>query len=244
MQYDFSLNANGGQNIDATGAYVKYKSGLGAIRVKFSTGGYVDLTPGQGIRLKKQEFNSLNLTDKSGNANQGVLVIGDVEFQDDTIVGVVSIVDGGKNNTLSQSCFLGNTTTGTVASNYNLACLINDSSSGKNVIVESVSIALNSAAAVSFHRVGISPAANNHAQNKYAKIAGEVASKAFIESNITTDLNALNVAVRREYIAGNQPRDFKPAEPLIIPPGMALVIANNTLAAGMSVNWEFREDPL
>jgi hypothetical protein len=124
MQYDFTLNANGGGQVEATGEYVKYKSGLGAIRVKFSTGGYVDLTPGQGIRVQKR-FNSINITDRSGNANQGVLVVGDVEFQDDTIVGVVSIVDGAKNSTLSKNCFLGNTACGALAGNYSMVNLIN-----------------------------------------------------------------------------------------------------------------------
>lgn len=242
MQYDFSMNANGGQNIEATGAYVKYKSGLGMIRIKFSTGGYVDMTPGQGIRLKNQEFNSLNLTDKSGIANKGMLVIGDVEFQDDTIVGTVSIVDGGKNSTMAQTCFLGTVNSGAVAGNYNMSCLINPGGSGKNVVVESIIASVTAAVTIGMYMLSMSPAGSTHAQNKYAGLGGGSQSLAFIEQQTTGTL-AIGVApFQRAATNSNSGMVRKFAEPLIIPPGMGIVVICHTMATAIDVDFEFRED--
>ena len=243
MQYDFTLNAGGGGNIDATGEYVKYKSGLGAIRVRFSTGGYVDLTPGQGIRVQKR-FNSINLTDRSGNANQGVLVVGDVDFQDDSITGVVSIVDGGKNSTLSKNCFLGNTISPAVAANYSLVALINPAGNTKNLVVESVTGSLSGATTLAMYMLSMSPALNFHGQNKYAGLAGGQPSTAYIEGNQTPTLALGVTAFQQQAVAAGLPMTRKFAEPLIIPPGMAVIVANTTLNQGVNVDFEWREDPV
>lgn len=241
MQYDFSLNANGGQNIDAVGAYVKYKSGLGAIRVRFSTGGYVDLTPGQGIRLAKQEFNSLNLTDKSGNANQGVLVIGDVDFQDDTISGTVSVVDGGKNSTLAKQCFLGTADSGTAGS-YNCALLINPAANTRNLIVEKVIASVATTGTVAIYLMGINPVGNVRGANKYAGVAGGQPSTAILEGNFQTAMALYTGLAQKAYISTNAPmvRDFD--EPLIVPPGMAVVVVHTGAGNWVLADFEWRED--
>jgi len=243
MQYDFNMNANAGMDISATGRMVKYKSGLGAIRVKTSAGAVLDLTPGQGARLPK-EFISVHVDDRSGNANAGILLIGDYDFQDDTIAGVVSIVDGGKNSTLSKNCFLGNWITSGLAGNFSMVNLINPAGSGKNVIVESVIASLSSATTVAIYMLGLNPTGSTHAQNKYAAIAGGQPSAAFIEGNTTNLLSALGTACQQQAIQPGMPMTRKFAEPLIIPPGMAVCVANVTMAQGINVDFEFREDPI
>ncbi|WP_373986993.1 hypothetical protein [Duganella sp. BuS-21] len=243
MQYDFSIPAGGGVDIQATGSYIKYLSGLGKIRVRVSSGGYIDLIPGQGIRVSK-EFGSLNVSDRSGNANLGIVLAGPFEFSDDTINGVVSIVDGGKNSTLSKNCFLGYTPSANTAGSFNFCALINPTDSQKNVIVESVAYSVVAAGPVQMYLVGFNAALNVRAQNKYAAVGGGVASLAKIEANGGADLALLGTPFRRDYVAANMPRDFKPAEPLIVPPGMALIVANMSWGQYVYVNWEFREDPV
>ncbi|MCL6484930.1 MAG: hypothetical protein I4O49_12305, partial [Janthinobacterium lividum] len=103
MQYDFNLSPGGAQNLDVKGRFFKYRSGTGAIRVRASKGGYVDLLPGQGVR--GFDFESLTVADRSGANNVGVLIVGDFDFQDDRIAGTVDVVDGGRTRTLAGIAF-------------------------------------------------------------------------------------------------------------------------------------------
>lgn len=83
MQYDFNLEANGSQFIDVKGRFFKYKNGTGKIRVRNSTGGYIDLLPGQGVN--GLNYSSLSITDLTGAQNTGYLLAGDYEFSDSTV---------------------------------------------------------------------------------------------------------------------------------------------------------------
>lgn len=243
MQYDFDIPGNGGMDITAIGQYVKYKSGLGAVRIRMSSGGYVDLIPGQGFKVKT-EFASINVSDRSGNANKGTVLIGDYEFQDDTINGVVTIVDGAKQNTLAKNCFLGTVNSGAVAANFNMACLINPTGSVKNVVVEAINVSGPTATIVSMHMLSISQSLAVHAQNKYAAIVGGVPSIAFIEPQNTNTFGALGLPFSSGQLSVNAPIVRRYAEPLIIPPGMAVLVVNNNVAQAIFVDFEFREDPL
>jgi hypothetical protein len=243
MQYDFSVNANSGMDINALGHYVKYKSGLGAIRVRASAGGYIDLTPGQSIRMDK-EFMSINVADKSGNFNQGVLIIGDVEFQDDSIIGVVSTVDGARNSTLSKACFMGSVASGATAGVFNYSTIINPAASQKNVFLVGVYYT-GSTGNLKLGGLGLVPAGVRHAVNKSLAISGGVLSVAFLESatNVTDLLDNSNTLINHP-VQANVSQYIKFAEPILVPPGMGLILTTGTVATGHTVTFEFREDPL
>lgn len=247
MQYDFSMNASGAQVIAALGSYVKYKSGLGAIRVKFSTGGYVDLTPGQGVRLDKS-FNTLNVEDRSGAGNQGVLVIGAIDFQDDTIVGSVYVIDNSVASTLASKCFLG-ALDGAIATGGNYAAhyLTNPTASGKNVIVESLSASSTAAAgSLAIHAItaGVPGGGAVSAVNKHVYSGGGVPSIAQMwkaEETAATYV-LLGPALRRQRLPANDVREIRFAEPIIIRPGVTLAVVFGTTITTTTVNFEFREE--
>ena len=140
MQYDFSVPANGGQSIEAVGIFLKYKSGLGKIRIKFNNGGALDLTPGQSV--SGLNFTGFTVTDRSGAANAGVILAGAFAMQDDSIVGAVSIIDGGVASSLANICYMGGVKSGAVAGEMNFVMLDNPAGTGKNVIVESVTYSI------------------------------------------------------------------------------------------------------
>jgi hypothetical protein len=241
MQYDFSLVANGGQDIAAVGSYIKYKSGLGAIRIRMSGGGYVDLTPGQGIRMNKP-FIAFNITDRSGSANAGIILAGDYEFQDDSINGAVSIIDGGKQSTLTQRCFMGSCDSGTVGAQYNYVTLVNDAASGKNVVVESVLISVPVAGTVylTLTNAGVGAAVN--AFNKAGNLAPVASAK--MGAGSVTLIALIGDVMMKFALAANTPYTVKFAEPVIIVPNRSLSVVNGSGGAIITANFEFREDPL
>jgi hypothetical protein len=92
--------------------------------------------------------------------------------------------------------------------------------------------------------LSMSPYSSNKAQNKYAALAGGQPSTAVVEANTTNTL-ALGVApFQQQAVAAGNPMVRKFAEPLIIPPGMGIVVVNTTLNQGVNVDFEFREDPI
>lgn len=248
MQYDFQFPANGGQDIAAKGAYVKYKAGLGAIRVKFSTGGFVDLTPGQGVRMPVL-FNSVNVSDRSASGNAGVLLIGDYDFQDDSIAGTVSVIDGGVSSTLADKCFLASVSMPiSAAGKWAAAYLTNPSASGKNVILQSASISSFNTGTMTVHSIanGAPGGGNFSASNKNIYTGGGTPSTAKLWGFEESSLALLGKEGRKEVVLANTTRDFEVREPVIIRPGVsfALVFGGTAGAAGAFANFEFREEPI
>lgn len=241
MQYDFSLVAGGGQDMAAVGSYIKYKEGLGPIRVRMSTGGYVDLTPGQGIRMNKP-FTGFNITDRSGSVNVGVILAGDYEFQDDSINGAVSIIDGGKQNTLTQRCFMGTCESGGVSAQYNYVTLVNDAASGKNVIVESVLFSVTAPQTVYLTLTNAGVGATGSAFNKAGNLAPVASAK--MGPGSTANLLLIGDIMMKFALAANTPYSFKFAEPVIIVPNRSLSIVAGSGGAVINGGFEFREDPL
>jgi hypothetical protein len=254
MQYDLNLTPNGGQQIDAVGHFIKYKIGIGPIRVKTNTGAQVDLMPGQGIRASKP-FGSITVTDRSGNSNMGILIAGDYEFQDDSIAGAVSIIDGGKSSTLAGNCFIGTVQSGTT-SYYGFVSLGNPDGSGKNLVLESVTYSAEVAGPV-YMSLGNSRGAfatvindstysgnyinsqrtTNKANTKNSGVQGNVA---LLRGMYMTTNLFLSPFFRARALVGT-PFTMKLAEPIIIQPGNELCIFTNTSnEVGATIEW--RED--
>lgn len=121
MDQDFTLAANASQNVDVKGSFFKYKTGVGSITVRTSKGKKVKLTPGQGVR--RENFESLTITDSSGGTNTGVLFIDESEFIDDTLSGTVSILNSNGAITNSQKT-VANASAQMIAANANRRYLL------------------------------------------------------------------------------------------------------------------------
>lgn len=94
--YDFSLSANGTQQIAVMGSTVRVRSCTGSIKVSVDGGPGVTLSAGQGFKLDggAKKFRDLTVKDMSGAANAGVIFVGDGEFLDSTLFGSISLAGG------------------------------------------------------------------------------------------------------------------------------------------------------
>lgn len=233
MQYDFTLPANGGQQFDAKGKFIKYIAGTGKIRVRFSRGDYVDLLPGQGVR--DLTFDSFQVQDRTGSGNVGVVLAGDFSFRDDRISGTVDVVDGGKSRTIANTAFMGLAYQPGVAANYSHVQIWNPVGSGRVIYLEQITMTttgttnLNlytSAAALATlsgnplaKKVGGSASAMQYYRGAYAAAQG-------------TAIGALDPTQK----------SYKFSEPLLLMPGAGLAILNATLGNDLGATFEHFEE--
>ncbi|MGK5023116.1 hypothetical protein, partial [Janthinobacterium sp. LB2P10] len=237
MQYDFNLPPGGALNLDVKGKFFKYRSGTGAIRVRASKGGYVDLLPGQGVR--GFDFESLTVADRSGANNVGVLIVGDFDFQDDRIAGTVDVVDGGKARTLSNIAGISGLNCGASAGVYSWAQLWNPVGSAKNMIISGLQVSSSGAGGIVIRSTNA----------PFATLAGNPVSK--LNQNIITAIEvrtATGAAWPGQGIstilvsAGtNVPVSLK--EPIVMQPGFGLAISGGSLNQDVSGIVEFWCEP-
>lgn len=248
MQYDFTLVANGGQAMDVKGRFVKYRSGVGAIRVKFTSGGYVDLLPGQGVW--NIEFNGLTIQDRSGNNNYGSLLAGDFDFRDERISGDVSVIDGGKNRTLANLSFISNADAANPpAGSYAYTGLFNPAGSGRVAIVENVYVASQSGACVfSLGIAGTAAPFTTMVGYGVSKKSGGIASIMESRRIISADTTPINTTGSKQLIVqtvtqnANAVIAFK--EPVVVLPGYGFYVWNATVAMDTRASIEYYEDAL
>ncbi|MTV36281.1 hypothetical protein [Duganella radicis] len=239
MQYDFKLSGNGGMQIDVQGSFIKYKSGTGAIRVVTSKGGYIDLLPGQGVW--GVDFTRLTVQDRSGNANTGVLLAGAYDFRDQTIPGTVSVADGGMNWTNNLNCFMGSASAIANAGTHNIAALANPAGNTKNVVVKSVKCSSVSGTYLTLFLALYTPAGNTKALNKKG---GGAVSSAVLDAAQLASVAAFGnpLAMHFDNVNGT-PRDVVFQEPVVIPPGYALIYRpGNTTGGAGDITFDFREE--
>lgn len=243
MQYDFSMGSGGAQFIDVAGSFFKYKSGLGAIRVRNSKGGYIDLLPGQG--LSGLDFSSLSVTDISGAANKGVLLAGAYEFRDDRIAGTVDVVDGGKVRTIAGQAYSGAVgMSAPAAGMYGQVQLWNPAASGKRLVLESVAISAGANMTCNLVKAiaAIGGVSVGSSQSKNMSRGADSAGLIRIDTTITTVGPAPIIQQLAAQAGIITP--FVPREPYVIEPGFGLVIWANTAAMVFAANLEWFEESL
>lgn len=239
MQYDFNLAANGGMTLDVAGKFFKYKSGTGAIRVRASGGGYVDLLPGQGVW--NVQFSSLQILDTSGGANKGVLLAGNFDFHDDRITGTVDVVDGGKARTFANMAFLGYSNGGQVVSNYTNNQLFNPYGNTRNIIVERINISTTVAQAAVLRIVNETIGIGANAASKKS---GGANSSAFMQSN-ATPMPINGQVIYAMYFGNNSTITLPLSEPIILTPGTGLSVSSgNANGLDLPVTFEFFEEQI
>lgn len=132
--YDFVLTPGGSANLAVAGGYYRIMSATGPVRVRREGGSQLGpLYPGQGER---QEFNRLTITDLSGAANTGYILVSDESFVDERITGEVSVINGERAKTDAGKAYLANIFCVASIGNYSHVQLFNPSASGRNVYVE------------------------------------------------------------------------------------------------------------
>jgi hypothetical protein len=235
MQYDFALTPLGGQIINAKGRFFKYRAGVGLIRVKLTDGAVIDLLPGQGV--SNRNFETIEITDKSGAINAGTILAGDFDFRDERITGTVDVVDGGKSRTLAKAAFFAygakNTTVG---GNHPFIQLWNPPGSGKNIFVKS---GLFSCSTASFIGLGPTNAAVGallgNSKSKHSSGADGVLQVRGLEQ--VAFVNTFNLT--GAYVAASQSVNLQLAEPILIEPGFGLVVGGSDTTNGTQITAAF-----
>lgn len=241
MQYDFNVAANQSQVLDVKGRFFKYKSGTGMIRVRATSGGYVDLLPGQGVW--NTEFSSLTVTDRTGLQNAGVLLAGDFDFHDDRITGTVDVVDGGRTRTLAGTAFAGAFATTPTAGQYTVIGLWNPPGSGKNAYIEQIIVSANVAGEFGIV-VNNAQVVNNVGGpgNPNAKRAGAAASVCQYTRASQAAGGTPGQLLLDSYSIANQAFPFRFIEPIMLPPGYGLGLSHAVANASVILMTEHFEE--
>lgn len=219
--------------IEVKGRFFKYRSGTGAIRVRASNGGYVDLLPGQGVR--SLNFDSLTVQDRSGLQNAGVLIAGDFDFQDDRITGTVDVVDGGRTRTLAGIAFGASAYQAAVAGQMG-AIQIWNASTTKNIIVSQLAFSSVSAQQGAVYVSGtqlLNVSATQPTNKKY----GGGASVAQMRQDTHVAVPVGGVITN---LSNNVPYKF--TEPVLLTPLSGLMINLSTMNAEIAVAFEYFEE--
>jgi hypothetical protein len=242
MQYDFALTPLGGQIINAKGRFFKYRAGTGLIRVKLTDGAVIDLLPGQGV--SNRNFETIEITDKSGAVNAGSILAGDFDFRDERITGTVDIVDGGRARVIANQAFFGSTELVAGGAGAAAQAQLWNKSTNKRVIIQKICVSSATAGAIGFGQaVAQLPTLAGSAGSKHV---GSPAS-ASVETRTNTAVGGL-VGVGTQFgtvfIQANVSFIYKLNEPVVLEPSTGFGVWHGLTNVDLRVFFEFFEEPL
>lgn len=246
MQFDFTIPANGAQVLAVVGRFVKYVGGTGKIRVRMDKGGYIDLLPGQGA--KGLDFGRLQIEDRSGAQNIGVLLAGNFEFQDDRISGTVDVVDGGRVRTITGQAYIVGGGTGQTASTYAAWQIFNPVGSGKRVAVGAYSLTSGAATGISVQNSAAALATLfNLGPSKLLTAPGAVSNSVAQmrgENRATPNPAAGEVTLDFVNIQASLTFGRTLKEPIVLMPGTGIHMITNAVATSINGTWEWTEEAI
>lgn len=253
QKYDFTAPASGApQVVNAPGRYIKYITGNAGgndasliVTPGGKPGSKIILYPGQAVTLPHDAPmpNSWTIANALGaGAITGTVVVGNGKMDDNTLQGVVNVVDGGKARTLSGNAFAGYGSVAGVAAQYSRVQLWNPASNPNRVVVENITLLANGgslAAVIQFNNAALA------AQSQFgvSKKSGGAVSAA----SINTDTTATVITPVGPLIgmAESTPstQGFKLAEPIVLTPGYGLLMYASTINTTMGASFEWYEEP-
>lgn len=244
--YPFNLPAGGAVPILAIGSVVKIITSTGNVNLSLDDVGPVGpFSAGQGVRLGDKEFKRIVITDASGAANAGTVLVADAEFLDQTLSGVVSVIDGEKSRTLAGGMFSGSPAVAGVATQYAALQLWNPAGSGKNLIVTASDVS-SSAASNPIWEPTNAAIANLYSIASANKLllltgapapVGQLRTDSFVAPSAYTGGVLKNVSIQA---GGSYVWDIKGA--IVVPPGKGLRVINNITGAPLSAGFEWFEE--
>jgi hypothetical protein len=220
--------------------YVRYYellSGGGVdqrIRVESMGGGWaVVLRPGQGFRLPAEETAGIVITNISGTAMAGTLKLGprDWQFEDQRLIGEVSVIDGGLTRTRSNQAFMGvsSITTSTAANMAGVQLWNNAAIGGRLLVVSQIIMHSSFAGTVGYTlRIEGSPMSNPVAsQSKMiTQAASAIAQIRTVESG-SWGASPIGVIAAPQ---GNH-AVFRASEPIVLAPQTGLLVTDSVTSA-------------
>ncbi len=255
QKFDFTAPANGApQVVNVPGRYLKYVTGNAGgndagliVTPGGKPGSKVLMYPGQAITLPNDGTagpNAWTIANAIGQAQiTGTIVIGNGRIDDNTLQGVVQVVDGGKSRTLAGLSFMGAGLASAVAAQESTVELWNPAASGKRVVVESVAVQSTTGAT----QIGIGIASvSQGALAAYggSKLAGGANSQAQIyQGNTATTATLVEPQFGVIGVAASATYEKKFNEPVVLPPGYGLIAWNGTVNQTLWATFEWYEEP-
>lgn len=214
------------------------------ISVQSMGGGWgVVLRPGQGFRLPAEEAAGVVVTNLSGTAMAGTLKLGpkDWQFEDQRLLGEVSVIDGGKARTLAGMAFSGVAFCNAVSAQHAQAQLWNPAGSGRRANISQIVVQTTSAW---FAGISIGAAAfTNLSGNAASKRSGGAASNTQLRTQNSPTLPGGNIFILSE--SSNGTAYYKLTEPIVILPGFGLnITVTNALNTDLGASFEFVEEAI
>lgn len=161
------------------------------------------------------------------------------------VAGDVSVIDGEKTRTLAGGMFGGAPAVAGVAAQYSAVQLWNPAASGKNLIVTQLDIGSDVASnAVVFFKALELPTAYGFAiSNKLSGAGAAPVAALKTENSAAAEAYALGI-LRNLSLAANNPILWPIRGALVVRPGYGLNVRQGTLAARVSADFEWFEEPI
>lgn len=239
--YDFTIPANGSFQLNVEGEYVRIMSSTGNVELVTENYRLGPLASGQG--QANTPFKRLTINDKSGSVNIGSILVAANDFVDQRISGEVSVIDGGKSRSKTGVAFATRMTFNSDATNYGYGQFWNPAGSGKNLIVEKLSITAGSAGIVGIG--SYSTALTNLSTNiPTPKMLGSGAVSSMVMRNQFSNTYLPWLIYGSYYSAANQLVAWESKSPYVIQPGTGLVVDMETYSVAVIAMIEYFEEPI
>ncbi|WP_250479121.1 MULTISPECIES: hypothetical protein [unclassified Caballeronia] len=253
QQYDITVVAGSSFRVGAAGRYIKYVSGSNGggdasllVTPGMQHGSKITLQPGQAYRVADDAHvpDSWTVQNAAGGATIiGKVVVGNGRIDDNSMQGVVQVVDGGKARTIAGGAFSVYGVAQAVASAYGRVQLWNPATNANRLVVENVTIFTGSAgpqaAKVQFNAAKLA----STLQAGISKRADGAASAALAcydtNASFAPDAGSL-LALSAQ--ASSSP-GFKLAEPIVVPPGYGLLVWASGVNTLFGCSFEWYEEP-
>jgi len=242
--YDFSTAITG--VVQATGRFVRYVEGdsMGGdptIVIRPERGGSsVEMRPGDHITFDEPSP-AFAIRARGPDNVVGKLLIGNGSADSSSVLGVVEVVDGGKQKTIRGIAFQCQIGVPAVAAQYSHASLHNPAGSGKNLVVSAVRISSSVAGRVALGGVAVELAISGGAAA--AKLVKNgLSSTAVLRYEAKATPIASLGSLDAPYIAAGIISENRFDQPVIVSAGYGLMVRHVMVNAEIFVTYEFVEE--
>lgn len=253
QKYDFTAPSSGAsQTINAPGRYLKYVSGSAGgndASIILTPGGKpgskIILYPGQAITLPHDAAipSAWTIANAQGAAQiSGTVVVGNGRVDDNTLQGVVQVVDGGKARTLAGNAFSGALYVGGVSAKYPAVQLWNPASNTNRAVIEQVSGGSGVASAWRLVLDQLVITTDVTATSIGSKKSGGTASTMLAKIDNLAGVPA-GALMEMNFVQAASSSIWTPKEPIVLLPGWGAKLFSVTAAADVLGCFEWYEEP-
>lgn len=213
------------------------------IKVKSLSGGAyeVEMKPGRQITLP-EVTRGVVISNMSGGALSGKITLGSGDVSDNSVVGSVEVIDGGKARTLAGNAFMVTANAAAVSGQYPHVQLLNPAGTGKNIYVEGL---LASGVAAGFCNVAqydtsLGTAPVSPPSKKLGGASGVAQARG---ANNVAALGSVAGRLMAGIYAANGQFIYRFTEPVCLAPGVGM-LCWGALGADLTVSFEHFQEPI